>query len=290
MIKTWGFLRSTTDSLGAQAQAVLTAKQHLEDLELDVDTQRKTWAKASEDLKAENADLAQQVKDRQVPPPDYASLSAALQLQLTAARAKVAATYLEADQTLSVWQVQRNSYHQSISDLSHMQEKVQEAMASGNEETLKAKEALEMKQTELAAKTVALKAQVSEQKDANATEAADAGRNETAIAESTEVLVAQFDQQKESLAQVTETAGKAAGLQKQFDSVVHDLALAQEHKLQTTQTCSSKTAELRAVLAAEKEKVALVAAEATKCGALAAQRDFLKSEVAACGVAQPAAA
>lgn len=280
VIKTWGFLRSTTDSLGAQAQAVLTAKRHLEDLELDVQTQREAWKKASDALQAENTALAQQVKDRQVTPPDYAAMSAALQLQISAAKAQVEATLLEASKTRSVWQVQRQTYMQSISDLEHTQTQVQGAMAAAKEKAAKEQQELALKKSDLESQVVQLKAQIGAQKDANTTEAVEAAQNETSIKDQTQVLQQQAEQVATDLKKVEQTAAKKPSVEADLAAGQRDLALAQEHKLQTSAACDSKTTELRAVLEAEQHKVALVMAEAEKCGALEANRDMLKQQVA----------
>lgn len=281
VIKTWGFLRSTTDSLGAQAQAVLTAKRHLEDLELDVETQRAAWKKASDALQADNVALAQQVKDRQVTPPDYAAMSAALQLQISAAKAQVEATLLEADKTRSVWQVQRQTYLQSITDLEHTQTQVQGAMAAANEQAVKEQQELDVKKADLESQVVSLKAQIQAQKDANSTETVEAGQNETSIQDQTQVLQQQAEEVASDLTKVEATAAKKAGVEADLAAGQKDLALAQEHKLQTSAACDAKTEELRSVLEAERQKVALVAEEAHKCAALEANRDVLKQQVAA---------
>merc|ERR1719359_1984059 len=81
VIKTWGFLRETTDALGAHTQDVLRVRQDLKDMATDEAEQRKAWGAAAQAMELQNRGLAAQVEQAKKAPPTTTFQTQVSQLQ-----------------------------------------------------------------------------------------------------------------------------------------------------------------------------------------------------------------
>merc|ERR1719359_1939011 len=140
VIKTWGFLRETTDALGAHTQDVLRVRQDLKDMATDEAEQRKAWSAANQEMAAQNRVLQVQVEQARTAPPvtKFQTEVSQLQTELKAAQEQTRLARQNRTVLQLAWEGKQKTYVAQVQALNTRIQQAHTEMMLGQEATARA--------------------------------------------------------------------------------------------------------------------------------------------------------
>merc|ERR1719359_1600133 len=260
VIKTWGFLRETTDALGSHTQDVLAVKKDLADMAADIAEQRKTWAAAAQAMATENRALqAQLATARAVPVKDHTAEVAQLESSLSHAREQTRVARLNQTTAKLVWEGREK---QHVAQIQALNQRVTQV----NTETALAQESAQRSLNAAQLSKHALETQVQ--------------HNVTLLQDQQAFLARQLQSVQLDLPKITAEVSKGASLQQQIFTGQGELAQVQAQLATPQGECGTHLATLHNVIRAEQAKVAARSSEVARCSSVGAQNAWLEQQIA----------
>jgi len=281
VIKTWGFLRETTDALGSHAQDVLRVREDLKSMGADVAAQRAAWSAASQQLATENRALeAQAAAAANVDVTGPQALVAQLESQLVAAQEETRLARQNRTTLDLAWQGKQAAHVAQVKAMNTRIQQVTTQMALAKESFGQAMNQARLSKTTLETQVANLNQQIAALRAQDAALAAQAQHNATMLQDQKLFLQRQGAAVAGDLPKVQQELMKAGPLTASIPSEQADLAQVQAQLAHEQGTCAEHLSTLRDVLRAEQAKVANRAGEVARCSSVGAQNAWLEEQIA----------
>merc|ERR1719359_355122 len=281
VIKTWGFLRETTDALGSHTQDVLAVKKDLADMAADIAEQRRTWAAAAEAMATENRALQAQVATaRATPVKDHTAVVAQLESSLSHAREQTRVARLNQTTAKLVWEGKEKQHLAQIQALNQRITQVNTETALAQESAQRSLNAAQLSKHALQTQVQQLQDQIAALKVKEAQLEQQAQHNVTLLQDQQAFLAKQLQSVQLDLPKIQAEVTKGASLQQQIFTGQGELAQVQAQLATSQGECGTHLAELHDVIRAEQAKVAARSSEVARCSSVGAQNAWLEQQIA----------
>jgi len=281
VIKTWGFLRETTDALGSHTQDVLAVKKDLADMAADIAEQRRTWAAAAEAMATENRALQAQVATaRATPVKDHTAVVAQLESSLSHAREQTRVARLNQTTAKLVWEGKEKQHLAQLKALNQRITQVNTETALAQESAQRSLNAAQLSKHALETQVQQLQEQIAALKAKEAQLEQQAQHNVTLLQDQQAFLAKQMQSVQQDLPKIQAEVSKGASLQQQIFTGQGELAQVQAQLATAQGECGTHLAELHGVIRAEQAKVAGRSSEVARCSSVGAQNTWLELQIA----------
>jgi len=277
VIKTWGFLRDTTDALGSHTQDILRVQDDLKSMADDVETQRAAWHQAEIQMQNDNALIQKSIQHARLSllSINYDTLLSQLQTELAAVQSEIHATQLNDTGVRATWVIKKQSYNHEMQQIAGQIEQVNAGMLVTQDEAQRATQLTQKQKLNLTAQVHNLEAHIGQIKHGGDLLDAEAAHNLTLVTDQSAHLADQKHAVETDLPQVENQAAKTPLLHQGIANQQAALAEVQVTLAETKGDCQRSKAELAQVLESEQKKLSARDAEVARCSSIEAQHQYV---------------